>query len=209
MCAFVSRYEGPTSLKKMKDAASYFSGPEKTGCHEIAVQNSNIIDVEITFPGKVSLDDGSDDTQGPRVDIASVEPDGAQARLVFWEAKHFRNGALRAAGDDVPVCHQIEVYQKYLSDPGNRTAIEREYKLVAENLVQIKKEMGWARSLSQMITDIGSGQRRLKLEPKVGLIVFGFDVGQRDHSGWQKHLQRLKEKVSDVRAVGEAKQIRI
>ena len=27
--AFVPRYEGPTSLKKMKDAASYFSGPKK------------------------------------------------------------------------------------------------------------------------------------------------------------------------------------
>ena len=80
----------------MKDAAKYFSGTEKTGCHEIAVRNSNIIDVEITFPGKVSLGDGSDDKQGPRVDIASVEPYGDQARLVFWEAKACGNGELRA-----------------------------------------------------------------------------------------------------------------
>lgn len=71
--AFVPAYE-KTSLKKMKDAAGYFSKTEKTGCHKIAVRNPNIIDVEITFPGKVSLGDGSDDKQGPRVDIASVEP---------------------------------------------------------------------------------------------------------------------------------------
>jgi hypothetical protein len=211
--AFVPRYEGPTSLKKMKDAARYFSGTEKTGCHEIAVRNSNIIDVEITFPSKVSLDDGSDDKQGPRVDIASVEPygdqaRGDQARLVFWEAKAFGNGELRAAGNDVPVCHQIEVYRKYLSDHSG--AIAEDYTLVAKNLVEIKN-MGWARPLSQVITDIGSGQRQLTLghEPRVGLIIFGFDVGQRDHSGWQEHLKHLEEKISDVRAAGDAKQIRI
>jgi len=193
----------------MKDAASYFSGTEKTGCHEIAVRNSNMIDVKITFPGKVSLDDGSDDKQGPRVDIASVEPYGDdQARLVFWEAKAFGNGELRAAGDDVPVCHQIEVYQKYLSDHSG--AIAEDYTRVAENLVAVQK-MGWVRSLSPLIEDIGLGRRRLTLghEPKVGLIIFGFDVGQRDHSGWKKHLQRLKEKISDVRAAGDAKKIRI
>jgi hypothetical protein len=206
--AFVPRYEGPTSLKKMKDAASYFSGPEKTGCHEIAVQNSNIIDVEITFPGKVSLDDGSDDTQGPRVDIASVEPGGDQARLVFWEAKHFRNGALRAVGDDVPVCHQVEVYQEHLSDPGNSTTIENDYTRVAENLVAIQK-MGWVRPLSPLIEDIGSGRRGLKLEPKVGLIIFGFDAAQRDDPRWKKHLQHLNEKINDVRAVGVATKILI
>lgn len=207
--AIVPRYEGPTSLKKMKDAAGYFSKTEKTGCHKIAVLNSNIIDVEITFPGKVSLDDGSDDKQGPRVDIASVEPYGDdQARLVFWEAKAFGNGELRTAGEDVPVCHQIEVYRKYLSDPGNSTAITEDYKLVAKNLVDIQN-MGWVRPLSPLIEDISLGRRQLTLEPKVGLIIFGFDAGQRDHSGWQKHLQRLKANIPHVIAVGNAKQIRI
>jgi hypothetical protein len=210
------RYEGPTSLKKMKDAASYYSGTEKTGCHEIAVRNQNIIDVEITFPGKVSLDDGSDDRQGPRVDVASVEPySDDQARLVFWEAKAFGNGELRTAGEDVPVCHQIEVYRKYLSD--HRGAIEEDYTRVAENLVEIQN-MGWVRPLSPLIKAIGSGQKRQKDqkqltltlgdEPKVGLIIFGFDAGAHHNPGWQKHLHRLKENISDVRAVGDAKQIR-
>lgn len=153
----------------MKAAAGYFSKTEKIGCHEIAVRNSNIIDVEITFPGKVSLDDGSDDKQGPRVDIASVEPYGDdQARLVFWEAKAFGNGELVAAGEDVPVCRQIEGYRKYLSQ--NSVTIEKDYKLVAKNLVEIHK-MGWVRSLSPLIEDIGLGRRGLTLgaEPKVGL----------------------------------------
>jgi hypothetical protein len=208
--AFVPRYEGPTSLKKMKDAAGYFSKTEKIWCHEIAVRNSNIIDVEITFPDKVSLDDGSDDTQGPRVDIASVEPYGDdQAQLVFWEAKAFGNGELVAAGEDVPVCHQIKVYRKYLSD--NSEHIEKEYTLVAKNLAEIQEKMGWPRPLSPLIEDIDLGRRGLTLgdEPKVGLIIFGFGAPQRDHPRWQKHLQRLKANIPHVIAVGDAKNIRI
>jgi hypothetical protein len=71
----------------VKTAAGLFSGSEKTGCHEIAVRNPGIIDVEIAFPGTVSLDDGGDDKRAPRVDLASLETDGDKARLVFWEAK--------------------------------------------------------------------------------------------------------------------------
>lgn len=135
-------------------------------------------------------------------------PGERQARLVFWEAKAFGNGELRTAGEDVPVCYQIEVYRKYLSDPGNRTAIEKEYTLVAKNLVDIKN-MGWVRRLSTLIEDIGLGRRILTLEPKVGLIIFGFGAPQRDDPAWTTHLERLKEKIGDVRAAADAKNIQL
>lgn len=204
----IRRYAGPATLVKMKSAAGLFSGLEKTGCHEIAVHNPSVIDCEIAFPGPVSPGVGGDKNGAPRVDLASLEPDGDNARLVFWEAKHYRNGELRAAGEDVPVCNQIDVYRNYLSH--HSRAIAKNYTSVVENLVEIQK-MGWVRSLSPLIEDIGLGRRGLTLgdEPKVGLIIFGFDVGQRDHSGWQKHLQRLKQTISDVVAVGDAKKIRI
>lgn len=82
---FIPTYKGPkATLAKMKRAARLFSGLEKTGCHEIAVRNSAVINVEITIPGKVSLDDGGKDKQLPRADLASLEPDGdKKALLVF------------------------------------------------------------------------------------------------------------------------------
>jgi hypothetical protein len=46
-------------------------------------------------------------------------------------------------------------------------------------------------------------------EPKVGLIIFGFNVGERNDPGWQKHLQRLKANIPHIIAVGDAKKIRI
>lgn len=166
--------------------------------------------MEIAFPGVVSLDDGGDDKQAPRVDFASVDASGDQAHLVFWEAKTYGNGDLRAmAGKTVPVCRQINIYRKCLSD--YRDVIEKSYTRVAENLVAIKR-MGWKRSLSPLIEDIGNHKRQLTLgqDPKIGLVIFGFDAGQRDYKGWKdEHLPRLKAAIPDVRAVGDAKGVRI
>lgn len=217
--AFIREYQGSAmprkmqTLSKMKTTAGAFSGSEKTGCHEIAVRNPEVIDVEIAFPGIVSLDDGGDDKTAPRVDLAVVEPDGNDARLVFWEAKHYGNGELRTRAADVksaPVCRQIRVYKKYLAD--NQQAVEDSYTNVAANLVGISA-MGLGRPLCPLIAEVGSGKRRLTLgaEPKVGLIIFGFDAGQRDEPGWKEHLKRLKDDsaISCVRAVGDAKKLRL
>jgi hypothetical protein len=209
---FIRHYKGPATLAKMKTAAGLFSGLEKTGCHEIAVRNPSVIDCEIAFPSSMSPGDGGTKNGAPRADLASLERDGNDVRLVFWEAKDYGNRGLRAAGKDVPVCHQIEVYRKYLSDPRNSTAIEKDYKRVAKNLVEIEEKMGWPRPLSPLIKAFAA-QTRLTLgadaEPKVGPIIFGFGAGAHHDPRWQKHLQRLKANIPHIIAVGDAKQIRI
>jgi hypothetical protein len=90
---FIDRYRGPETLEKMKKAAGLFSGREKIGCHEIAVRNHGVIDCEIAFPGRIPLRNG-EVVNGPRVDLASLERAGGDARLVFWEAKHFTRSRL-------------------------------------------------------------------------------------------------------------------
>jgi hypothetical protein len=205
---FIARYGSRVTLDKMKTAAGLFSGLEKTGCHEIAIRNRSIVDCEITFPGKVSLGDGGSDKVAPRVDLAALEQDGDVARLVFWEAKHYSNGELRTDHARAPVCRQLDTYREYLSN--NREAVEDSYTNVAANLVAISA-MGAARKLSPLITEVGTGRRQLTLgaEPKVGLIIFGFDMGQRDHPIWQDHLKDLKANIPDVLAAGDAKAIKL
>jgi hypothetical protein len=192
----------------MKSAAGLFSGLEKTGSHEIAVRNPTVIDCEIAFPGVVSLGDGGDDKQAPRIDLAAIETYGNEARLAFWEAKHYGNGELRAESAPAPVLRQVKIYKKWLSD--NRAAIECSYTKVAENLVAIST-MGWKRQLSSLITDVATGKRQLTLgaEPAVGLIVFGFDSAQRDHAGWISHRERLKKEIAPIRPAGDAKNIHL
>jgi hypothetical protein len=207
---FVSLYEGPKTLTKMKKAAGLFSGLEKTGCHEIEVNNPEVIDCEIAFGGTVSLGDGGDKKGAPRADLASLERgNGEDARLVFWEAKHYSNPELRAEdGRLVPVCDQVKRYKKYLSD--NRKAVVDSYTKVAANLASIR-DMGLRRPLSPLINEVGSGKRSLTLdaEPKVGLVIFGFDQAEKVHPGWRHHLGRLKDEVTPVVAAGDAKGIRL
>jgi hypothetical protein len=203
---FIRRYEGPRTIAKMKAAAGLFSGAEKKGCHEIAVRNAGVIDCEIAFPGKVSLDDGGDDSHAPRVDIAALESHGNEARLVFWEAKHYSNGELRAADGSAPVVRQVKIYERYLSE--NRGAIERSYTRTAENLVSIS-DMGWKRQLSPLISDVATGKRVLTLgpEPAVGLVIFGFDSAQAAHAGWKTYRERLEREIIRVRTIGDAKNL--
>jgi hypothetical protein len=87
------------------------------------------------------------------------------------------------------------------------------YRKVAENLVAIGR-MGWKRSLSPLFEEVSTGKRQLTLgendeKPEVGLIIFGFDIGQRDERGWQGQLGRLKEKICPVLSRGDAKAIKL
>lgn len=206
--AFIRRYEGPVTIAKMKAAAGLYSGLEKMGCHEIAVRNAGVIDCEIAFPGTISLDDGGDDRHAPRIDIAALESYGDQARLVFWEAKHYSNGELRAEDGLAPVLRQVRIYKKYLSE--NQVAIERSYTRTAENLLSISN-MGWKRKLSPLIADVATAKRKVTLgaEPAVGLVIFGFDSAQRDHAAWRTHRERLEKEIAHVRFAGDAKNIHL
>lgn len=195
---FIRQYKDRSTINKMKKTAALFSGLEKSGCHEIAVNNPGVIDCEIAF---------SDGKRAPRVDLAAVEPFGDAVRLAFWEAKDYSNGELRASDGLPRVYNQVKSYEKILSD--HRDAIEESYAKVAANLVEIHK-MGWQRPLRPLIADVAAG-RRLTLgpQPEVGLAIFGFDRGQRDDAGWKVHLGRLTGNIERVRAVGNAKTLRI
>jgi hypothetical protein len=202
---FITEYRSGETLKKMKKASDLFSEPEKRGCHEIILANPHVIDCEIAFPGN-----GGPDKGAPRVDLLSLELEGKTARLVFWEAKHFSNDDLRAKKEeDVVVCKQIGLYRQYLSQ--HRKAIEESYTLVAKNLVDIDAMRRQPRLPPQSpIRAVADGKRKLTLgeEPKVGLVIFGFDKAQRDDRNWKDHhLKRLKKHVDPVRAAGDAKHI--
>jgi hypothetical protein len=208
---FLQSYDGKSTLSKMKKACSYYAGPEKTGCHEIAIGNPSVVDCEIAFSQFISLDDGTTNERG-RVDFACFEAFGEEdARLVFWEAKHFSNAELRAdlKSEDAkpPVIAQMKKYQAYLAAYG--AEVVDSYARMAKNWVAIA-DMGAKRSVSPLIREVGLGKRRLILgeEPKVRLVIFGFDAAQRNDKAWQEHLARLKKNLEhDVLPVGNAKAI--
>jgi hypothetical protein len=213
---FIGRYDGKETLKNLKSVSGLYAVQEKTGCHEIAVGASCVIDCEIAFPGIADPDDGSDedgsDDDRGRVDLACLKKDGENyARLVFWEAKHYRNPDLRADPRSTnlpPVCRQIQRYENYLSTNGN--AVITAYMRAADSLLKIDKKPPPNRSPGQQLIDdakrhlINLATHSLVLEPKVGLIIFGFRQAERDDPIWQQHLQRLTDNIHEVRARGDA-----
>nr|WP_294521089.1 hypothetical protein [uncultured Rhodopila sp.] len=209
----IYRYEGPATLDKLKRASQRFAGLEKTGCHEIALGRSAVIDCEIAFSGTAAAEtDGCDanyDEDAGRIDLACLQQDGDKARLVFWEAKHYSNNQLRAdlrSDDELPpVCHQIKKYEQYISaDP---EAIVESYAKVARNLVQLR-DMSPVNNLPaqkwKIIEEVGRRSRSLVLEPRVGLVIFGYDDSHKKSKRWASHLARLRANISQVKTWGDA-----
>lgn len=185
----IKRYDGKSTLKKLKTAANLFSGGEKTGVHAIVCANENVIDVEVGLDTK----DLPTEKDQPRIDIAALEKradDGVE--LVFWEAKLFANKELRAAGATAAkVVKQIEEYTEALRARGEE--VISAYCRVAENLVAIAEMSNDARSVGPLIRAVAKGAKpTMTSPPQVGLVIFGFDADQIKSGGiGDRHFQKL------------------
>ncbi len=205
------------TLASLKKAATPYAGDEKKGVQEIVARrkrnsslpcNPNVLDVEIAVPEPLPTPRKA----WPRIDIAALEEDGETSRLVFWEAKLFGyHKALRAAdGGRPPVLDQIGGYRRILN--AHRKQILDSYGCVAANLVEIAKMSGGTRAVGSLVQKVADRPESLALPsiPEVGLIVFGFDDGQKRGEVWKPHRERLLAELPNrFLARGEAKDVRL
>ena len=214
-------YDG--ALQRLKKAAAYFSGPEKSGCHAASAGRDDILDVEIAFKRDTNLASEIDEgrRQIPRIDLLRLVRVGDdRAALEFWEAKAFGNTELGSmgyrAGDDTSVhdierevIAQIADYRHILTE--NAEAVVSSYSAACQQLARIygQAERFGPRSI---IGEVAGGQRKLQIsadgKPKVNLLLFGFDDAQKARS--RGSFNDLKRKVHQLgggklRAIGNAK----
>lgn len=210
--AFLREY-GRGSLARMKRAAEIYSGEEKTGCHLIALANPTVIDVEVAIPGTVEKGEAGA-VVSPRIDILALERLGDDlARLVFWEAKAFKNPELGRSRSKTPapVLSQIASYGAILET--SRSEIERSYARLCGDLCAIRTAAGQV--CDPVVRDVAEGRRTITLgeAPQVNLLVFGFNARQRSHPEWQAHSKELKGELakrgSRLRAVGNPRGARL
>ena len=175
-------------IDSLKKAATSYVGAEKAGVHDILSANNNILDVEIAF-GKDESDTGA-----PRLDFAAIRKSGEEAKIVFFEAKHFNNhNALRKSGDAKPeVVKQIATYRSKLRD--NRDAIAKSYCRVCCNLRSLRGVAERHAERHAMLESI-SGQQKLTVDENPVLIVFGFDGDQKVGKHWERHRQKLETEL--------------
>lgn len=119
-----THYVGQETLKDMIRAASDLAGAEKSGLHPMIMGSPAVIDVEIAL-GRAQeneiIGSTADGTGSPvnrnldRLDVATLERQGTDIAVVFHEAKHFTNAALRARSGAPAVVDQLHRYRLTLS----------------------------------------------------------------------------------------------
>jgi len=211
------QYDGPETLREMMRAATAFAGAEKSGLHPLLVGDPSVIDAEVALTRAAEeheTDDATATSQEPttrrqdRLDAAvACNNTAAGPSIIFHEAKHFSNPALRATAENLPaVIGQIEDYERALTIYA--PALAAGYVEVAKVLVRINEmktlvRNGDAPKLDGAILQIASNETRPIIDTKPHLLIFGFDKAQRDDPAWRKHLEKLEVRLGGrVRAIG-------
>ncbi|WP_244480633.1 hypothetical protein [Methylobacterium sp. Leaf399] len=230
--AISTSYAGPTTLTEMLRAATALSGLEKTGLHRLLRHAPNVIDVEIALTSSIadSADTDGEDASGAlldstvpisvsrspdRLDVASLEEraEPGEAWLVFHEAKIAANPELRAAPSGQPaIVAQVSRYTTTLTREADHLASG--YQLLCRDLIRLdalRQRVQRAAGVSEadlwrrdpLVAEVAEGARRLRVDPRPRLVVFGFDADQRDGI-FGTHLKRLQAEPFSlaVRAIG-------
>ena len=190
-----------SDLDLIKRASKPYVGEEKDGVSEIIAANPNIIDVEVAFGDSGDSTDEDDETapwvngintrRKPRIDFVAVQDGGIAPKLVFFEAKHFRNLELRAKDKAKPsVVKQIEDYADVLEK--HKEGVVEAYRRHCADMLKsncVPKNDEVRRCFLGQVAE--SPTVEVDLKPR--LVVFGFDADQKPGPKWNEHKEKLDE----------------
>jgi hypothetical protein len=176
-------------------AASDLAGAEKTGLHPLIMSSPAVVDVEIAL-GRAQESEASestaDDTASSakrnldRLDVATLERQGTDIAVVFHEAKHFTNAALRARSGSPAVVDQLRRYRSTLKH--HTPALIARYQAACRAILRLNAMRRHVRAETgagvpfppdPMVQEVATGNAVLTIDPDPRLIVFGFDADQK------------------------------
>jgi hypothetical protein len=171
------------TVKQLVASAETYSGEEKRGVHEIAKRNSSVIDLEIAFTK--TGEDGK--RRAPRIDLGALHVVGeSEACLTFYEVKLASDVRLRdgSKGKGIEVVRQIRSYDEFVET--NEKDIRKAYFDVCRTFKELK-DAGSSVQITQLMDDVATSKKRLVVDPKVKLLVFGYDS---DHAHPDSYFNR-------------------
>lgn len=183
-----------SDLSALKRAADRYAGEEKTGVHNIAMSNPNIIDVEIAF-GAENESPKTRDLVVQRIDFAAVTQGKTGPELIFYEAKSFSSPELRSNGKAASVVGQLERYQVFLRN--EKAALIKAYRTVCANVLALRGVQDRFAPKRELLSGIAAGTVDFTINDDVRLVVFGFDSDQRDGTVWAEHRDKLKAALGE------------
>ena len=173
-------------IADIKKAAARIQGAEKKGVHQIMIDNANVIDTEIAFPGLLNR---------KQIDFVALRKEKNGPKLVFYEAKTFSSSKLRKKPPKVPeVIEQIKGYDEILSV--REKEIKESYRRVATNIAALS---GYA-TRRNVLQEAKEGS--FDVCPEVRLVIFGFDGVQKEAANSSDGLfTRLKGILGENRVL--------
>ncbi len=190
-----THYAGQETLRDMIRAASDLAGAEKSGLHPMIMGSPAVIDVEIALGRTQESEDNASTADGTassakrnldRLDVATLERQGTDIAVVFHEAKHFTNTALRARSGAPAVVGQLRRYRSTLNH--HTPALIARYQAACRAIVRlgamrrhVRADAGPGSSIpcDPMVQEVAKGNAVLTIDPNPRLIVFGFDADQK------------------------------
>jgi hypothetical protein len=185
-------------LDSLKKSSRWYADLEKAGLQRILKSNKNVVDVEIALsPNSGAEPDGEDQPSegrrvADRIDFAAIQrrKDGPPC-IVFFEAKRFENGELKARKGEPRVFGQIRKYEKFIGDNG--AALKTSYGKVCKDLVKLIPPDRY----DPVVKEIADNPEQLTVDPYVRLVVFDFDEDQRVGKIWGKHRKKLSDHLGN------------
>ena len=171
-----------------------YQGIEKTFVDLVVGANAQIIDLEMGLPAL----HGALERVAPRIDLVALEPSGDGWKVVFWEAKHVKDGRIRSTTTP-EVFRQLASYATWFDAPGSLDVVRDAYRENCEILVALHKIAAavWA-SEGKPIPVLGAAIRAVAadpsklvgVDPNVRLLI---DNRENDSLFCKAHLPKLTE----------------
>lgn len=214
------RYKSGATLRDMIRSASDLAGVEKAGLHPLIIGNSHVIDVEVSLERagesdpiepEVAANDHDRETAGTksthtpqdRLDVTTLERRGRAIAVVFHEAKHFTNPALRAKAGEPDVIGQVRRYQQAIAHHKDqlieryRATCRAHEKLDTMRLRVLGEHGKSTKELNPLIREVAEGIAKLVIDPDPRLVIFGFDADQKD-GRLDKNKEALRKFAPDL-----------
>jgi hypothetical protein len=182
---------GGTTLASRVERARKHTGAEKRGVAVIVGRHPQVIDVEMGLPANARVSPDVRPT-APRMDIVALEEDGDGAKIVFYEAKLFRNSELRADNLRPRVLMQLQRYVDWMDSPGRADEVISAYRRACAIHVQVHamREPGSANRVHPLIERAALEGSLLTVDRNPRLVIFDYPTGARDAS-WRRHEDAL------------------
>ncbi len=176
-------YAGVATLREWMARAAGYESEEKALVERVINDNRLVIDVEMGLPAHEGQ------ASALRMDIVALEPSGAGAKIIFWEAKQVSDGRLRTASPDgePEVMRQLNGYRAWLQSLDHRQQVVEAY-TETRRLLDVFAHMAGLKALFKP-GEPASGP--LSVDPEPRLLVFGTreELGR---AAWAPHCDKLK-----------------